>query len=106
MRLDWRGDQVRAKIQQATTRGIDKTMAQCVGQAKQNHPGWKNRTGTAEGSVRIIQFAEQRGSRIAGRWGSMGVEYVLRLELRHGSFLRTAADVVYPRLPGHIKEAM
>ena len=90
----------------AAERGVNVTMAKAVMQAKMNHPGWHNRTGTAEGSVRIIDFAETKMGETFGRWGSLGVEYVLGLEVNHGSFLRRAADVIYPGLVGAIKESM
>ena len=106
MSLDWRGDIVLGHVLRAAERGVNKTMAKCVMQAKQNHPGWQNRTVTAEGSVRIINYAETKTARTFGTWGSLGVEYVYGLEIYHGSFLRRAADVVYPSLTSAIKESL
>lgn len=107
MSLRWNGDDVKRKVERAARIGIDKTMAQAVVHAKRNHPGWKNRTGLAEGSVRIIQQAERRGSgQIVGVWGSTGVNYVIWLELKQGSFLRSAGDAVYPKLKENIKRAL
>ena len=47
----------------ATIKAINRTMADCVLYFKGNHPGWNNISGTAEGSVRITQFAEQRSKK-------------------------------------------
>ena len=103
--LKWNGPAVIAEVLKATKVGIDKTMADASIHAKQNHPGWKNVTSTAEGSVRPVQFAIQKGASIVGVWGSVDVNYVIWLELKHGSFLRNAADVVYPQLKQNIKDA-
>ncbi len=105
MSLNWRGEEIKNKLLEAQKRGVDKTMAECVVQAKSNHPGWHNRTGTAEGSVRIQQFAQPSGSGARGLWGSSAVNYVIWLELKHGSFLRRTADIKYPSLAGFIREA-
>ena len=51
--LIWNGDDVKAKVLAAAEKGIDKTMAAAVRDTKGSHPGWKNITGLAEGSVRI-----------------------------------------------------
>ena len=80
-------------------------MAKAVGDIKGNHPGWTNITGLAEGSVRIIGFAKQSGSRVAGTWGSLGVQYVIFLEILRGSFLRRSGDRNYPMLAGEIRKA-
>ena len=106
MSLKWNGDAIKAKYAVAAQIGIDKTMSEAVIHAKQNHPGWKNVTGTAEGSIRIVQFAAPLGRAIRGLWGSAGVNYMIWLELKHGSALRRAGDGIYPRLLGHIKEAL
>lgn len=104
-RLTWRGDELKRRAQAAAEKGIDKTMSEASIEAKQNHPGWKNVTGTAEGSVRPVRFAETRAGKTSGIWGSQDVNYMIWLELKHGSALRAAADRIYPRLAGHIREA-
>jgi hypothetical protein len=101
----WNGDQILKKVRDASFRGIDKTMAECVIHAKDNHPGWQNQTGTAEGSIQIADFARREGKYIVGRWGSKQVNYFIWLELKHGAALRRAADAVYPRLNEHIRAA-
>ena len=106
MSLTWNGDKVRAQVIAAAIHGVDKTMSEAVVQAKQNHPGWQNRTGTAEGSINVVAFAQDEGRTVRGTWGSADVDYMIWLELKHGSALRGAADQIYPRLAGHIKSAM
>ena len=101
--MNWQGDKVKKKMLMASLYAINKVMAECVIYAKSNHPGWKNITGAAEGSVRITQFAIQEGGAVVGKWGSTGLEYPLWLELKHGSFLRNAADNNYKNLAAYIK---
>jgi len=102
-RLNWRGEQVRQRVLAAARAGIDDTMAACANDAKSSHPGWKNVTGTAEGSIAIQQPAHEDGRGAVGRWGSMGVLYMIFLEILHGSALRTSADRNYPSLARRIK---
>jgi hypothetical protein len=78
-------------------------MSDCIIHAKSNHPGWQNRTGAAEGSVRVVKFAIDQGGEIYGHWGSTGLNYVIWLELKYGSFLRNAADNHYRKLTSLIK---
>jgi len=103
--VSWNGDRLKAKAIEAAKRGINKTLATAVIHAKQNHPGWRNVTGLAEGSIDVTQFAEQQGKRVIGQWGSRNVAYMLSLEFLRGAALRNAADVTYPQLPQNIQEA-
>ncbi len=100
-RFDWRGAQVSAAVKRATAAGINDVLAQSVAQAKGNHPGWSNRTGNAEGSIRVVDVAN--GAHLVGVWGSIGVVYMRRLEFEHGAALRTAADATYPNLSAAIR---
>lgn len=102
-RMEWRGQVVAAKVKQAAVIGINETLAACVILAKSSHPGWQNRTGTAEGSIRITSMAAFEGAHIVGRWGSEGVEYMRYLEYLHGAALRSAADVEYRELQERIR---
>ena len=104
--LKWHADQVMARINKATAAGINETMGEAVHEAKANHPGWQNRTGTAEGSVKILGFANAKQGVIEGRWGSLGVEYVEQLEFWHGAFLRSAADATYGTLKTRINRRL
>ena len=103
MPLNWLGDQVIRRMLGAQKKGVDSVMADCVLYSKRNHPGWQNRTATAEGSVRIQKFAAKlSGGDVGGVWGSVDVNYVIWLEIIHGSFLRNSATVNYPKLAAKI----
>lgn len=102
-RLHWNGDGVARHVEEAARKGINDVMAKSVVSGQRSHPGWRNRTGTAEGSVQIQEPAHRQGNAVLGRWGSRGVNYVIFLELKHGSFLRHSADIHYPSLAGIIK---
>lgn len=106
--LDWRGDDVKAKVARAATAAINETLAECVSYAKANHSvlGWVNRTGNAEGSIQVTQVAAREGARIVGRWGSIGVDYFLALEYLHGHTLVHTADVSYRDLRERIKRRL
>ncbi len=116
MSFRWNGNKVKRKARRAAKDAINETIAEAVRHAKQNHPGWKNRTGTAEGSIRVIEFAHREGNRTVGLWGSIGVDYglwgsigvdyMIWLELKHGAALRSAGDATYPKLADHIRRAM
>ncbi len=108
MAFRWFGDKVKRKARRAAKDAINETMAEAVRHAKRkrNHPGWKNRTGTAEGSIRIIEFAHREGSRTVGLWGSIGVDYMIWLELKHGSALRSAGDATYSNFKDRLRAAM
>lgn len=106
MAFIWNGDKIKKKIGRAAEFGINATMAAAVLRFKMNHPGWKNITGTAEGSVRITEFAKRVGKATVGKWGSVNVNYMLPLEIFHGSALRNAADAEYPKLMARIKGAI
>lgn len=106
MALKWNGDALKQKALDAARRAVDRTMSEAVVQAKNNHPGWHNITGTAEGSVNVVQFAQENGGTVRGLWGSASVDYVKWLELKHGSFLRSAAAGIYPRLAKYLREGL
>lgn len=105
----WRGDAIKAKMNAAARKGIDSTTSECVITAKSDHP-WQNRTGTAEGSIRMEPAEETMAGKIQGRWGSFDTDYFVFLELGTSFMqpmpsLRPAADEHYPTLPQRIKEA-
>lgn len=103
MSVNWRGPVVAKAVKEATRKGIDRTMSKASVYAKTNHPGWVNQTGTAEGSIRIVQRAREVRHQIVGIWGSVDVDYMIWLELKHGSALRGAADAEYPSLTANIR---
>jgi len=128
--LKWDGRKIYAEMVAAAQEGVNETMAECVKRAggdptrtptkmrkgrripksqrrpkKGYHPNWENRTGAAEGSVSVIQFAELVWKTVVGVWGSKGIDYALYLERYHGPWLRHAADAEYPKLHDRIKRA-
>ena len=132
MTLEWRGDQVKVKLDAAQKKGINKTMELVVTQAKNNH-SWQNRSTALEGSISIIALAAPIGNGFLGKWGSKAIVYALIHELGgrivpknadalrfqvNGNwvttqevniparpYLRPAATVIYPQLASHIREA-
>lgn len=100
----WKGALVSKRVGAASAAAINETLAECVAEAKNHHPGWKNITATAEGSVRVIEPASgaMLGARIVGKWGSVGVDYMLFLEYLHGHALTQAAETQYPSLETRI----
>lgn len=106
MTIRWNGDAIKAKALEAAKVSVDLVMSEAVAYAKQNHPGWHNQTGAAEGSVQVVSFAQEEGDRVRGTWGSVAVDYVIWLELKHGSFLRSSASANYPHLRQYIADRM
>jgi len=118
-KLELRFDELKRRTRNAGIAAVNRTMSECVIHAKQHH-AWRNRTGTLEGSIRIANFATPHARGVRGSWGSADVRYALRLERGfHGTdaagrnvdapaypYLVPAAEAVYPRLAGYIKEAM
>ncbi len=102
--FNWKGKQVAQRVRQASADGINETLALCVHHGKDNHPGWNNQTGNAEGSIRVVDVAE--AATLIGRWGSVGVVYFRRLELLHGRALLSTADVLYGELAGNIRRRL
>ncbi len=101
-RSNWKGNELKRRTAAASERGIDDTMAAATIDAKHSHPGWRNRTGNAEGSIRITDPAKRDPRGVVGRWGSLGVIYFLMLELKRGSALRMSAQANYPSLTRRI----
>ena len=95
-KIEWHGDRIQANVDRAAKHSLNALMSRCVIRAKRYHPNWQNRTGTAEGSVTIIQYSTPKGKRIYGAWGSRGAHYAIYLEARHGPWMRDSADRNYP----------
>ena len=101
--MEWHSERVTRVFTDAAKGAMDDTMASASIQAKRNHPGWRNRTGTAEGSIRADP-AKVEGSSILGRFGSFAVRYFIWLEIgargRAGDYtLRRAAGIEFPKYP-------
>lgn len=75
--LDWRGDEVKAKLERATIIGINRTMARSVRHAKKHVP---RQTGTLARSIKIRPAKKGRNV-IRGLWGSFDVLYALYVEI-------------------------
>ena len=104
MSLKWEGDRLIRKVRSASLKAVNEVMSKAVIQAKRNHPGWRNRTGKAEGSIRIVSFAQPSRGGVAGLWGSVDTNYMIWLEIKHGSALRNAADRTYPMLAETVRK--
>ena len=103
--LKWHAALLEHEVVQSARAAIDRTMIECVNHSKRNHPNWQNRTGTAEGSVRILFRARRIGrGLVGGEWGSAGTDYAIFLELKHGPWLRGARDAEYPNLNKRFRE--
>lgn len=129
--LKWDGPALTARMRAAQKNGVNKTMSDCVIQAKSNH-SWQNQTGVLEGSIKVAEFAREDGLGVVGSWGSTDVRYALihelggvivpvrakalKIPMPDGSFrfvksvtipprpyLRPAADAIYPQLAGNIR---
>ncbi|MDD5302028.1 MAG: hypothetical protein PHS14_02880 [Elusimicrobia bacterium] len=105
MKVDWYGDRIKAKLVRSSVQGVNRTMAQAVGQSKAQHP-WQNRTTTLEKGIRIVKSAVYNSAVVSGMWGVANVLYGKYLEASDKwTWLRPAALVTYPRLKANIKEA-
>ena len=100
--VNWKAAELTRRLRSAAEKGIDDTMAASTVDAKGNHPGWQNRTGNAEGSIKTVDEAKHDVRGAVGRWGSEGVNYMMMLELKRGSALRMAAQENYPSLSRRI----
>lgn len=106
--LNWKGDEVFKRVQEACAEGIEITMAECVKEAKQR-PRMPFLTGALQGSI-AMRSPKVTKQKVEGKWGSFDVNYAFFQEVgfrgRPGRrFLRDAADQEYPKLAGRIKEA-
>jgi len=127
--IDWRGDEVLKRTNEAARQGIDEIMSRCVPSAKADVPV---ATAALQGSIKVVEPARQDGDVIAGIWGSTDIFYALAVETGdHGYLkgfsqgrasqagfkrvetwrnkgnrgsLRKAADEHYPDLPKAISE--
>lgn len=96
--------ELRHQAQEASRRGIDRTLAGCIAPAKSRTPVV---SGTLQGSIRF-EPAKVEGWRVVGQWGSFDVNYSIFVETgangRPGrNMLRGTADEQYPNLPHEIE---
>ncbi|MCH9693834.1 MAG: phage morphogenesis protein [Gammaproteobacteria bacterium] len=128
MGLDWKGDELKAKMKRAQLTGVDSTMAACVLHAKRNHSAgahgadrFETQTGVLERSVRIVDLTYEKPRKgVLGIWGSTQLAYAIRIEFGFQGkdsmgrvidqqaypFLRPAAQKEYPKLAGRIRRAL
>lgn len=107
-RIDPIAERVQRHVDGALLASIDDTTAAAAIFAKQNHPGWENRTGTAEGSIRPEPARKVGPGRYRGRFGSFDVAYFIWLEIgtrfRSGDHtIQRAADAEFPKVGARIK---
>lgn len=110
----WKSDPIASRItprvETAILDAINDTTAAAAIYAKTNH-GWRNRTGTLEGSIRFESARRVSASRWSGSFGSYDVVYAIYLELgtRYIAayhYLRNAADATFPTLGARLKARM
>ncbi|MHB1950161.1 MAG: hypothetical protein ACYCQK_01650 [Acidiferrobacteraceae bacterium] len=77
--LKWNGREIVAKMAAAAAAGIDRTMSECVHDARREH-SYVNRDGFLESSTDIIRHAGPDGMRVVGNWGSTA-DYALFVEI-------------------------
>ena len=103
--LTWLGDALEKRVEGAAKRAIDRTTERPRRVRASNHPGWKTITGTAEGSIGTnparLQKRIIRGNVTGGAGDAF---YLLILEVRNGSALRTAGDVNFPEVAARLEE--
>lgn len=131
--LEWNGKAVTDRMKAAQIAGVNRTMAACVQQAKNNHT-WQNRTGVLEGGIDIVNYASAIADGVRGVWGVQdvvyalihelggvitpknaralaipqfggGVRFVTKVTIRAQPYLRPAADMIYPLLAANIRTA-
>ncbi len=118
MAINWKGKELTRKVKKAVAFGINDTVKDAIVYALKHHPGWRYRTGLAEGSITVKEFAT--ATQLRSLWGSIwsssktkvakstgrahDTNYVWFLEFHHGSFLRNAADAIYKTLTKRIKK--
>jgi len=104
-RLDWHGDALKRRLDEAQRLAIDETTASCIEPAKDRV---RVKTRILQGSIQFRQAVKEAG-RWVGRWGSWDVNYALWQEIitfrlaGHQPFLRPAALQEYPKLAARIR---
>jgi hypothetical protein len=104
--MRWRGREITQEQRRAAMLALNETMGECVKwcHVPGNHPGWINRTSTAQNSVKIQKHAGSDD--LTGEWGSIGVDYMMWLEKKHGNMLQNSADRHYPNLIDNIRKRL
>ena len=99
VRVEWRGDELAKRASSAALAGTQETLDLAAAHARAVHPGWSNRTGTAERTIHADRVARDR-ARATGRFG-FEVPYGVFLEHR-GHTIERAAQAIFPSLAQRI----
>ena len=103
--LDWLGDDIQKRVETASKRAIDRTTEDAAQYARDNHPGWITRTGTAEGSIGTNPARLQKRRIIGNVTGGAGDAFhLLILEVKNGAALRNAGDVTFGQVGTNLEE--
>lgn len=127
MALDWKGDELKRKVQRASIAAVNATMSAAIIHAKAGHgmgahsqQRFVSRSGELERGTRIVMKAKPVGRGVLGRWGVQGVVYARRIELGFQGkdsagrvidapaypYLTPAKDAEHGKLAGRIRRAM
>lgn len=102
VKTTWYIDDLKRRARSAALDAINETNDETAKYTRAHHPGWKNRTGEAERSI-VFAPADMIRPRLArGRVGSTLWRFLF-LELKHGSALRNAGDVEFPKLADRLR---
>lgn len=104
-RLYWLGDEIQRRVEGAAIRAVDATTEAAAQYARDNHPGWRTDTGTAEASIgtnRARRLSRVIRGNVTGGEGE--AFYLLILEVKNGAALRTASDVEFPGVQARLAE--
>jgi len=116
--VNWKGKQLRAKLDRAIEQGMKETASDCIATSKALvHKD----TTSLQGSIRMDGRGVRReGGQISLDWGSYGIDYAIWQEYLPGEelpeggtrllsggkpYLRPSADEHYPELPRKIRSA-
>ena len=125
--LNWKGDELKRKVERASKLAIDATMSAAIIHAKSGHGmgahgqgRFVSHTGELERGTRIVKHARRERGGVVGRWGVIDVIYARRIELgfqgkdaagrvvhaQSYPYLRPAALAEYPKLAGRVRRAL
>jgi hypothetical protein len=107
VRLDWKGPQIKARVERATLQAIDDCTEAAAKDAQTSH-WWRNRSGDLQGNIIAETAKVMPNGHRRGRFGSSlrkGGFYGLFLE-RKRPFLRPAADREFPKLARTIRRRL
>lgn len=102
-RLNWRGDELLARIADAAVAALDEIDGRIVTEAqKELYPGHGKRSGRLQRGIQADPAA-LRGDRVRGVAGVRGVPYARRIHRRYG-YMVAGLRRVAPLAPGILKK--